>query len=288
MQTAPPIVIASKFASFTAIIILSSLIFSVSCGQQSRGQMEQRAKLVITGSSTVAPLVNEIGKRFETLNPGVRIDVQTGGSSRGISDVRQNVADIGMVSRSAKHKEHDLHWFPLAKDGIALVVHAKNRVNTLNESQIISIYTGEIDNWQEVGGRDAPITVVSKAEGRSTLEVFLNHFNLKPPDIKPHVVIGDNQQGIKMIVANPNAIAYVSIGTAEFEAKHGTPMKLLTTDGVTPSVENVRNGLYPVSRVLNLVTKTIPKGLSKDFIEFSRSEHIGDLVEEQFFVQLRN
>ncbi|MGF1602336.1 MAG: substrate-binding domain-containing protein, partial [Thermosynechococcaceae cyanobacterium] len=57
-------------------------------------------KLVLTGSSTVAPLAAEIAKRYEQENPGVRVDVQSGGSSRGIADVRQQVADIGMVSRS--------------------------------------------------------------------------------------------------------------------------------------------------------------------------------------------
>ncbi|HEU5093125.1 MAG TPA: substrate-binding domain-containing protein, partial [Nitrospira sp.] len=55
-------------------------------------------KLVITGASTLAPLIGEIGKRFESLYPRVRVDIQTGGSSRGVADTRQGLADIGMVS----------------------------------------------------------------------------------------------------------------------------------------------------------------------------------------------
>ena len=65
-------------------------------------------RLVITGSSTVAPLVSEIGKRFESSHPDVRIDVQTGGSSRGITDTRQEIADIGMASRALSEEESDL------------------------------------------------------------------------------------------------------------------------------------------------------------------------------------
>ncbi|NMM25859.1 MAG: methyltransferase domain-containing protein [Glaciimonas sp.] len=61
---------------------------------------------------------------------------------------------------------------------------------------------------------------------------FLNHFALKNCDIKPQVIIGDNQQGIKTVAGNPGAIGYVSIGSAEFEAGQGTPIKLLPLAGL--------------------------------------------------------
>ena len=61
---------------------------------------------------------------------------------------------------------------------------------------LADIYTGKIVNWQAVGGKDAPITVVNKSAGHSTLELFLHHFGLENTDVKPHVIIGDNQQGI--------------------------------------------------------------------------------------------
>ena len=236
----------------------------------------------------MAPLINEIGKRFESLNSDIRIDVQTGGSSRGISDARSGLADLGMVSRKPYADEKDLQWFTLAKDGISIIVHQRNTVDALTDTQIISIYTGNITNWKELGGADAPITVVNKAEGRSTLDVFLEYFRLKPPDVKAHIIIGDNQHGIKTVVGNPNAIAYVSIGTAEFEATHGTPIKLLKSNGVSASVDNVRNGTYPISRTLNLVTKSKPKGTLKAFIDFCQSEGVTETIEEQFFVQISN
>ena len=75
---------------------------------------------------------------------------------------------------------------------------------------------------ESLGGHDAPITVVNKAEGRSTLELFTNYFKLMNSDIKAHVVIGDNEQGIKTVAGNPNSIGYVSIGTAEFASSGAT------------------------------------------------------------------
>lgn len=241
-------------------------------------------KLVITGSSTVAPLMSEIARRYEAQHPGVRIDVQTGGSSRGIADARSGLADIGMVSRALKPDENDLTSVAIARDGIAVIVHADNPVSALSDAQIVQIYTGAIRNWKQAGGRDAPITVIHKAEGRSTLELFLAYFKLVPRQIKPSVVIGDNQQGIKTLAGNPDGIAYVSIGTAEYEAGAGTPIKLLPLAGMAPTAASVRDGSFPLSRPLNLVTRGAPTGASKDFIDFARSKAVHDIVKEQAFV----
>ncbi|GAB1235670.1 phosphate ABC transporter substrate-binding protein [Ferrigenium sp. UT5] len=246
----------------------------------------QAEKLVLTGSSTVASLALEIGKRFERLHPGVRVDVQTGGSSRGISDARAGLADIGMVSRALKPEEADLYGHAIALDGVALIVHNSNAISALSDDRVRAIYTGKVTQWSEVGGVARKIVVVNKAEGRSTLELFLHYFKLNNPEIRAQVVIGDNQQGIKTVAANPDAIGYVSIGTAEYEAAHGTPIRLLPLHGVAASVANVRNGQFPLSRPLNLVTKTPPVGLVKTFIEFAQSATVHDLIDAQYFIPL--
>ena len=241
-------------------------------------------RLILTGSSTVAPLISEIARRFETQFPGVRIDVQTGGSSRGINDVRKGIADIGMVSRALKPDEGDLHAFTIALDGISLIVHASNPAVSLSKPQIVDIFTGNITHWSVVGGTDARITVVNKAEGRSTLELFLDYFQLKNSMIKPHIIIGDNTQGIKTITGNRNAIGYVSIGAAEYEVRRGVPVRLLALDGVEASVANVHNGNFPLSRPLNLVTPIAPGGLAQQFILFAQSPQVNDLITAQYFV----
>lgn len=243
-----------------------------------------QGKLVLTGSSTVAPLAAEISKRFESENPEVRVDVQTGGSSRGIADTRQGVADIGMVSRNLKEEEKDLQAFAIARDGIGVILHQDNPVEFLSDQQVVDIYSGKIDNWQAVGGKNTPITVVNKAEGRSTLELFLEYFNLNNSDIQADVIIGDNQQGIKTVAGNPNAIGYVSIGTAEYSLKNGTPIKFLPVGGIAATTENVQNGTFPLSRTLNLVTKTQPQGLDQTFIQFAQSQQVQDIVKNQNFV----
>ena len=243
-------------------------------------------KLVLTGSSTIAPLAAELGKRFEAQHPGVRVDVQAGGSARGITDVRQGLATIGMVSRALKDDERDLVATTIARDGVCVIVPQSNPVSELSRQQIVDIFLGKITNWAEVGGPDAPITVVNKAEGRSALELFTHFFKIDAKDIKAQVVIGDNEQGIKTIAGNPHAIGYVSVGTAEYDAAHGTSIKLLPLDGVAATSEHVRDGTFPIARPLNLVTAGPPQGLAQEFIEWARSPEVYEVVKEQSLVPL--
>ncbi|NJM95347.1 MAG: phosphate ABC transporter substrate-binding protein [Acaryochloridaceae cyanobacterium CSU_5_19] len=241
-------------------------------------------KLVLTGSSSVAPLAAAIAKRYEKLHPQVRIDVQTGGSSRGIADVRQKVADIGMVSRALKPAEQDLKSYTLAQDGISIILHRDNPISKLSNQQIVDIYTGKIKNWQQVGGQDAAITVVNKAEGRSTLELFIQYFKLTAKDIQADVVIGDNEQGIKTVVGNPQAIGYVSIGAADINIKQGTALKLLPINGIAATFSTVQDGSFPLSRPLNLITQGQVSPKQQAFIDFAQSSVVEDLVKEQGFV----
>lgn len=256
------------------------------CSPPSSAGGELQGKVILTGSSTVAPLASELGKRFEQENPGVRVDVQTGGSSRGLADARNGQADIGMMSRDLAADETDVTAHAVARDGVAMIVHVDNPATELTAEQIVDIYQGDITQWSTVGGNDAPVSVVSKAEGRSTLEVFLKHFDLENSDIKAQVIIGDNEQGIKTVTGNPNAIGYVSIGAAENSIARGEPLKLLPLGGIGPSTASVQDGSFPLSRTLNFVTAGEPETLTQAFIDFAQSPEVHNIVEQQNFVPI--
>jgi phosphate transport system substrate-binding protein len=264
------------------------LLLSAAAGcRQSGVASDVPPPLVVTGSSTLAPLVSEMARRFEQRHPGWRVDVQSGGSSRGIADVRSGLADIGMVSRALKSDESDLQQFAVAHDGICLIVHRDNPVETLTEAQIIDIYRGTIGNWRDVGGNDAPITVVHKAAGRSTLELFVDYFRLDHREVRADVIIGENAQGIKTVAGNPQAIGYVSIGTAEFDRRQGVAIKLLPLQGAAASAEHVADGTYALRRTLVLVTTRPATDTAAQFLAFAQSPDVQDLVEELALVPLR-
>lgn len=245
---------------------------------------EFTGRLTLTGSSTIAPLVAEIAKRFEAEHPGVRVDVQTGGSGKGIADVRAGVADIGMASRPLVADESSLVAHQIATDGVGMIVHESNAIAQLSAEQITSIYTNEVNNWRDVGGDDREMTVVHKAEGRATLEVFLKHFGLDNTGITPDVIVGDNEHGVKTVVGSDGAIGYVSIGTAEADIELGLPIRLLPLGGVEATTGNVAAGRFPMSRPLNLVTTESASPLAHAFVSYCQSGDVHDLIRSQYFV----
>lgn len=256
------------------------------CSSSASNNGGLQGKIILTGSSTVAPLASELGKRFEEEYPNVRVDIQTGGSSRGLADARSGQADIGMMSRDLANDENDVTAHAVARDGVAIVIHADNPVAELTPEEVVDLYKGEITQWSAVEGNDTPVSVVNKAEGRSTLDVFLKHFELENSDIKAQVIIGDNEQGIKTITGNPDAIGYVSIGAAENSIARDEPLKLLPLEGVEPSTASVQDGSFPLSRTLNFVTSGEPKTLTQTFIDFAQSPEVHDIVEQQNFVPI--
>lgn len=240
--------------------------------------------LSLAGSSTVAPLVSEMARRFQTWHPAVRIDVQMGGSSRGIRAARQGTVDIGMASRALTQDDGDLLEFAIARDGICLLVHRDNPVQGLTDKHIVDMYTGQITNWQEVGGQDAPIMVITREEWHSELELFTHYFQLKATAIKAQVTAGANQSGIKAVADNPDAIIYMSVGEAERSAASGMPIRLLPMRGIAATSHNVRTGHFPLVRPLTLVTPSLPSGIAKAFIAFALSSHVTDIIEKHNFI----
>lgn len=266
----------------------SCIVFCAACGRSSdAASIDSTRTIRVVGSSTIAPLAGELGRLFEATHPGARIDVEMGGSTRGVVEVRAGQADIGMVSRVLRADEGDLLPFPCGRDGVAMIVHSGLGVTELAREQILSIYRGATTNWREVGGPDLGITVVNKAEGRSTLELFLHHFQLKSQEVRASVVIGDNQQGIKSVASIPGAIGYVSIGAAEAAVAESIGIRILPLDGVPATTPRVQDGTYPFARELIFVTKSPPRGLAREFLDYALSPEAAPVVRELHFVPVQ-
>ena len=162
----------------------------------------------------MCPVISAIGERFRTVQPDVRIEVQCGGSDRGIKDVREGIAEIGMIARALKADEKDLLGFPMARDGVSLIVHKTNPLAALSDEQIAGIFSGEIETWKPLNGKNAPIAVILREKEKPVSELFEKYFKLRA-DLQGKVVPGDNPVTIAAVAADPDAIGYVSSGEAE-------------------------------------------------------------------------
>lgn len=259
------------------MLLLSALLMNSGVRAESSAPLPA-SRLLLAGSTTMAPLMVEIGRRFQTLHPGIQIEVQMGGSGRGISDARQGKADIGMVSRALGESERDLTGMPIARDGVAIIVHKDNPVSALSDRQLLDIYSGKIANWRQVGGRDAPLNMLAGPPEGASSELFSHYLQLPYEQIKAKGRVAANAERIAAVAADPHAMIWVSVGESERKARDGVPIKLLAVGGVAASSKNVRNGNYPLSRPLTLVTRGTPTGAARIFLEFSVSSQVTDLV----------
>jgi len=257
------------------VLVASGCGGGASAGSTSTGS----GKLVLTGSSTIAPLVAEIGRRFEESHPGVRVDVQTGGSSRGIADATTGVADLGMSSRPLEEDEGiELVELPIAFDGVAFVVHGSNELQEISDPDLRRIFTGQVRNWAEIGGADLPITVVNRAAGRSERELVSEYLGISPTDFHEDLVSGENQHAVKTVLGDPSAIVYLSLGAAQREATAGRSLRLLPLRGVPATTETVRSGDFPLARPLLLLSKGEPRDLVGAFAAYAQSSAVDDLI----------
>lgn len=262
--------------------LLTALLLS-GCGQPD-------STLVVTGSSTIAPVFTEIATQFEDAQD-VRVDVQSGGSGRGIQDAAKRLSQLGMASRALTESERNMGLIEhtLAWDGIALIVHRDNPIMALDRQQIRALYTGEFSSWADIGAASMPVVIINKAEGRSTLELFLQAFELENADIQADIVAGENQQVILSVAGNPGALGYVSIGAALAAEQAGTAIRTLPLDGVPANVASVRTGQWPLRRPLNLLTLGPAQGQTAALIDFALHDQAARaLLEQYYFVPAAN
>jgi phosphate transport system substrate-binding protein len=240
--------------------------------------------LVVTGYQGLVPLLREVGKRFESSHPGVRVDVTGGGSDRGVADARRRLADVGLAARPLKPEESGLLAVPLALDGLALVVHQGNPARALSDEQLSGLLTRAVTNWKQVGGNDAPVVLVGPGEGRLARQLVLEHFHLTSTQLRAEPTVADGAQAIQVVATQPSALGYVPLSAAWEAAGAGQPVRLLPLGGVAPTAENVRGGRYRAVRTLALLLREPPAPLAQEFVDYARSAELRELVQKYSFV----
>ncbi len=151
------------------LVVLIAVALS-GCGDRTPSATE----LIVTGSTTMLPIAEIAGEMFHERFPDKRVLVSGLGSSAGIETVAHGSSDVGTSSRDLKPSEAklDLYDTPIAFDAITVIVHRDNPVDSLTTEQVRAIFSGEIENWSELGGYDKEIGLVNRDEASGTREAF--------------------------------------------------------------------------------------------------------------------
>lgn len=245
------------------------------------------------GSTTVAPIAYKAIEAFQKDNPGAKISYEGVGSSTGIKQLLAGVYSLAGSSRELKDTELADGAKPvsIALDGLSVVVNKDVPVNNLSKDQLAKIFTGDITNWKDVGGPDAPIVVVNRDETSGTYGAFWElvcekAYGKEVKYTKNAIVAKENGEVAAKVASTPHTIGYIGMAFVAQVVSAGG--KDVMVDGVAPTVENVINKSYPISRYLYLVTKgDAPAGSAeKAFIDFILSPKGQAIVKSVDYIPL--
>ena len=227
-------------------------------------------QIKVKGSTTILSIAQATAEEFMGENNYITLSIQGGGSGVGIASLIDGACDIAISSRKIKDEEVKkaavkgvkVNETPIAIDGIAVIIHPKNKVKELTKQQIKDIYTGKINDWSDVGGEKRKIVVVNRDSASGTFEAF-NILALNMEKVRRDALQCASNQAVAMTISmTPGGIGYIGHGYLSNKVKD------IGVNGLRPTRDNILTGKYPLSRVLYMYTNGKPQGGTKQFIDF--------------------
>ncbi len=290
-------------------LCLLAFVFLVGCGRKdgrsdtavSDTSTQSSRAIQNKGSDTLVNIALAWAETYRDVDPTVSIAVTGGGSGTGIAALINGTVDIANASRPMKEKEIEAAQANgidpiehiVALDALAVIVHPDNPVSQLTLPQLADIYTGRTANWQDVGGNDAPIILLSRETNSGTHVYFLEEVvrlgEKENEDIfAPQTLLMPSSVGITSeLRRNPNAIGYDGLGYVD--AAHEKVLAIARDDAspfVPPSPQTAAAGDYPLARNLFMYTAGEPSGVLAEYLDWIMSPAGQEIVARLGFVPL--
>jgi len=227
------------------------------------------------GSTSMETVIGVLGEAFMQENDGITFTYDPTGSGSGIKAVQEGRCDIGLSSRSLKEEEKadGLTETILAYDGIAIIVNPENPVSDLSLEQIASIFTGEVTNWNEVGGNDAQIVPIGREAGSGTRDGFESITGTEDA-CQYRQELTSTGDVIATVSGNADAVGYASLASVKDN------VKAVSVGGVVPGEDTIKDGSYVVQRPFVLVTRSDAalSEAAQKFFDFITSDKAVELI----------
>ena len=212
----------------------------------------------VDASLAIHPLVDAIAANFLCVDESeLEYEYTTGRSSdvyRNLIDGRVDVIFAAEISPEdeayAREQGVELKIIPATASAFVFIVNSENPVDGLTFEQIQDIYTGDITNWSEVGGVDAPIIPYQRPTGSGSQTAMLSLVMkdkdiMEPPTKQLQMEMGELVDAIADYDNADTAIGYSYFYYVNTMYKRDT-IKMLAVDGVAPSIETIKDGTYPI------------------------------------------
>lgn len=246
------------------------------------------------GSDTILNVSQYLAEEYMLENKDARIAVTGGGSGVGIASLINGTGDIGMASRNIKSKEIemakekgiDIKEIVIGFDGITIIENKNNPVKNISSKDLGKIFRGEITNWKEIGGNDAPIVVLSRDSSSGTHEFFKEHIvrNNNPKGTEEYGIktlyMPSNEAIKQEVETNINAIGYIGMGYVDKN------VKFINVDNIEPNVSNVSSKKYPIAREIYWYVKKEDNKTVNGLVNYALSKDGQEIVKEEGFVPI--
>ncbi len=256
------------------IVLISMLVavavFGAGCTSSTNNSTSgSSSTLSLAGSTSVQPDAQALAQAYMGNNSGVTVNVAGGGTAAGITAAGTGTAQIGMASANLTASQlaqyPNLQPIPICVDGIAIIVNPQNTLTNLTLTQVRDIYTGNITNWNQVGGSNAKIDVVNREQGSGTRD-GVQKLVLKGGNFSTGGITQSSTGSVKSYVAgDANSIGYIATNAVD------KTVKALNINDVAPTYANLADGTYVIERYLLFVTNGAPTGLAANFINYTLS-----------------
>ena len=260
-----------KIISVLTVVSLVACFFT-GCGANK--STSNSGTVATDGSTSMEKVIGYLSEAYMEEVSDVKVTYNPTGSGSGIQAVLEGRCDIGLSSRDLKDEEKaELNAAVVAIDGIAVIVNPENPVKDLTIEQIAGLYKGEITNWSEVGGIDAPVVLIGREAASGTRDGFESITDTE--DVCKYTQeLTSTGDVVQTVASNPNAIGYASVASVK------DTVKMISVEGVSPTTENIQNGTYKVQRNFIFVTKKNAEltEATKAFFEFATSGAADELI----------
>lgn len=248
------------------------------------GKKTESSQTVSTdGSTSMEKVIGFLSEAYMEQNGNIKVTYNPTGSSAGIQAVSEGRCDIGLASRDLKEEEQTgLTTTVVAIDGIGIIINPDNPVADLSVEQIGKIYIGEISNWKEVGGNDAPIVCIGREAASGTRDGFEEVIGTRD-NCRYSQELTSTGDVVQTVTSNPNAIGYASVASVN------DSVKAVSVEGIEPTTEAIQNGQYKIQRNFVLVTKKdVPlSDAAQNFFDFATSKQADDLITQAGAVPIK-